>query len=121
MVCHGPPALAVDYMVFNLRKDDSRASMAVVNDDAWPLPSVTEKLPADTSGRFGFTRSIQDGRQICGAIIESAYKETNENFGTISRRRTDWFGFKVNMQVVWWLIDRQTFCQTYSLSDRFPE
>jgi len=42
----GPLALAVDYMVFNVKKgEDVRVRMAVVDEDIWPEPSITEKLP----------------------------------------------------------------------------
>ncbi len=82
MTYDGPLALAVDYMVFNVTKEDIRVRMAVINEDAWPLPSVTEKLPADPSQRIGFTKFIEDGREVFTDVIKRAYDATNKQFGT---------------------------------------
>ncbi len=78
----GPLALAVDYMVFNVTKDDIRTRMAVINEDVWPLPSVTEKLPADPSQRVGFTQFLLDGRVVFTDVIKKIYDGINEEFGT---------------------------------------
>jgi ribonuclease Z len=78
----GPLALAVDYMVFNVTKDDIRVRMAVVNEDVWALPSVTSKLPADPSQRVGFTEFTESGREVFTDVIKRAYEETNKLFGT---------------------------------------
>jgi ribonuclease Z len=78
----GPLSLAVDYMVWNVTKDDIRVRMAVINEDAWPLPSVTEKLSADPSDRIGFTPFIAEGREVFSDIIKAAYDDTNERFDT---------------------------------------
>ena len=56
--------------------------MAVINEDAWPLPSVTEKLPADPSQRVGFTKFTESGREVFADVIKRAYDETNKRFGT---------------------------------------
>ena len=82
MTYDGPLELAVDYMVFNVTKDDIKVRMAVINEDAWPLPSVTEKLPADPSERIGFSEFITSGREVFADVIKRAYDETNEEFGT---------------------------------------
>ena len=78
----GPLELAVDYMVFNVTKDDIKVRMAVINEDAWPLPSVTEKLPADPSERIGFSEFVTSGRAVFADVIKRAYEETNQQFGT---------------------------------------
>jgi len=78
----GPLALAVDYMVFNVTKEDIRVRMASINEDVWPLPSVTEKLPADPSQRVGFTKFLIEGREVFQDVINKVYDETNEEFGT---------------------------------------
>ena len=78
----GPLALAVDYMVFNVTKDKIRVRMALVNEDAWPLPSITPKLPADPNQRIGFTKFIAGGREVFKDVLQKAYKKTNEMFGT---------------------------------------
>jgi len=78
----GPLAMAVDYMVFNVTKDTIKVRMAVINEDAWALPSVTPKLSADPSQRVGFTQFIQDGREVFTDVIKRAYDHTNKLFGT---------------------------------------
>lgn len=78
----GPLSLAVDYMVWNVTKDDIRTRMAVFNEDAWPLPSVTPKLPADPNERIGFTKFIMDGREVFTDVVQKIYDTTNEQFGT---------------------------------------
>lgn len=78
----GPVEVAVDYMVFNVTKDDVRVRMAVVDEDIWPLPSITEKLAADPSKRVGFSDYIKDGRDVFQDVIESYYEQTNKEFGT---------------------------------------
>jgi len=82
MTYDGPLALAVDYMVINVTKDDIKVRMAVINEDVWPLPSVTAKLPADPSERIGFTEFIESGREVFADVIQEAYEDTNKRFGT---------------------------------------
>ena len=60
----GPVELAVDYMVFNVTKDDIRVRMAVIDEDIWPLPSITKTLPADPKDRVGFSDFITGGRVV---------------------------------------------------------
>ena len=78
----GPLELAVDYMVFNVTKDDIRVRMSAINEDIWPLPSVTEKLSADPKDRIGFSDYITGGRVVFKDVIDWYYNETNEMFGT---------------------------------------
>ena len=78
----GPFELAVDYMVFNVTKDVIRVRMAVVDEDIWPEPSVTEKLAADPKDRVGFTDFLMGGRVVFEDVIKFYYDETNEMFGT---------------------------------------
>ena len=78
----GPFELAVDYMVFNVTKDDIKVRMAVVDEDIWPLPSITETLAADPSRRVGFTDFLVGGRVVFEDVIKFYYDQTNEMFGT---------------------------------------
>jgi ribonuclease Z len=78
----GPFELAVDYMVFNVTKDTIRVRMAAVDEDIWPLPSVTEKVAANPADRVGFSDFITGGREVFQDVIDAYYKETNEMFGT---------------------------------------
>ena len=69
-------------MVFNVTKDDIRVRMAKINEDVWPQPSVTEKLPADPSQRIGFSDYITKGREVFTDVVQAIYDETNKLFGT---------------------------------------
>ncbi len=78
----GPFELAVDYMVFNVTKDDIRVRMAVVDEDIWPLPSITETLAANPADRVGFSDFVFGGRVVFDDVIKFYYDQTNEMFGT---------------------------------------
>ena len=78
----GPVAVAVDYMVFNVTKDDIRVRMAVHDEDIWPLPSITEKLPADPNDKVGFSDYISSGRVVYKDVLDKIYSDANEEFGT---------------------------------------
>ncbi len=78
----GPVELATDYMVFNVTKDDIKVRMAVVDEDVWPLPSITATLPADPKDRVGFSDYIIGGRVVFDDVIKFYYDQTNKMFGT---------------------------------------
>jgi len=78
----GPFELAVDYMVFNVTKDDIKVRMAAVDEDIWPLPSVTEKVAANPADRVVFGDFINGGRVVFQDVITWYYDQTNEMFGT---------------------------------------
>ena len=78
----GPLALATDYMVFNVTKKDIKVRMAVIDEDIWPLPSVTKKLPADPSQKIGFSDFITDGRVPYTDIVDKIYKDINKRYGS---------------------------------------
>ena len=78
----GPVVLATDYMVFNVTKEEIRVRMAVVDQDIWPSPSVTEKLPANPADRVGFSPFIISGRRVYQDVIEDLYNRVNERFDT---------------------------------------
>ncbi|MFA0809973.1 guanitoxin biosynthesis MBL fold metallo-hydrolase GntH [Microbulbifer epialgicus] len=72
----GPLSLATDYMVWNITKNDIVTRMAVVNEDAWPLPSLTKKLSADPANKIGFTPFISDGKVIYQKLIDQIYQKS---------------------------------------------
>jgi len=78
----GPVALSVDYMVFNVTKDDIKVRMCAIDEDIWPLPSITEKLPADPNDKIGFSDYITGGRVVYKDVIKFYYEQTNKMFGT---------------------------------------
>ena len=78
----GPVEVAVDYMVFNVTKDDIKVRMSSINEDIWPLPSITKKLSADPKERVGFTKFLMDGRVVYHDVLKFYYDQTNKMYGT---------------------------------------
>jgi ribonuclease Z len=78
----GPVELAVDYMVFNVTKKDIRVRMSAIDEDIWPLPSITKKLSADPKDRVGFSEYVMGGRVVFDDVIKFYYDQTNKMFGT---------------------------------------
>ena len=78
----GPVELAIDYMVFNVTKDNIRVRMAAIDEAIWPLPSITKKEPADPAKRVGFSKFIFGGRVVYKDVIKFYYDQTNKMFGT---------------------------------------
>ena len=76
-------ALATDYMVLNVTKDDIRVRMAVVDEDIWPMPSALGNVPPDPSlQRTEFSEMMLGGRVVHRDILEEIYAEINEMYGT---------------------------------------
>ena len=79
----GPLALAVDFMVFNVTRDDIKVRMAVVDEDIWPMPSALGNVPPDRSLlRTKFSQMMLDGRVVHTDILEEIYAEINAKYGT---------------------------------------
>ena len=85
----GPLELAVDYMVFNVTKDDIRVRMTAYDEDIWPQPATVDKLPPDASVRVGFSDYINGGRVIYKDLIEKMYSDINEEYGTTLKAPVD--------------------------------
>jgi ribonuclease Z len=81
-VYDGEVSLSVDYMVWNVTKDKIRTRMAIINEDIWPMPSVTEKLPANPDERIGFSDYIIKGKEMFPEVLEQIYSDVNEKYGT---------------------------------------
>ena len=62
--------------------DDIRVRMAVHDEDIWPQPSITEKLPADPNDKVGFSDFISNGRVVYEDVLEKIYGDANKEFGT---------------------------------------
>lgn len=78
----GEVSYAVDYMVWNVTKDKITTRMASIDEDIWPLPSITKKLPADPNDKVGFSDFITGGRVPYQDVVEKVYENTNKEFGT---------------------------------------
>ena len=78
----GPLALAVDYMVFNVTKQDVKVRMAAIDEDIWPQPATQPKLPPDLSKRIGFSKEIMSGRLPYPEVVKGIYDDINKRYGT---------------------------------------
>jgi len=79
----GPLALAVDYMVFNVTKEDVKVRMAAIDEDIWPQPSNIPLVPPDIKlQRTSLSDYLKDGRVVHRDLLEEIYAEINEQFGS---------------------------------------
>ncbi len=78
----GPLSLAVDYMVYNVTKEDVRVRMSAIDEDIWPQPASQPKLPPDASLQIGFTDFIKSGRVNYNEIVKQYYDNINKEYGT---------------------------------------
>ncbi len=79
----GPLALAVDYMVFNVTKDDIRVRMAVIDEDIYPQPPASgPKLPPDPSKRIGMSDTLMKGRVVFADVLKDLYDRVNKEYGS---------------------------------------
>ncbi len=51
----GPVDLAIDYMVWNVTKDEIRTRMAAIDEAIWPQPSIYPPAAADPKETFGIS------------------------------------------------------------------
>ena len=79
----GPLALAEDYMVLNVTKDDIRVRMAVIDEDIWPQPSTIPLVPPDASLlRTALSDYMLGGRVVHKEALEELYAEINAKYGS---------------------------------------
>ena len=78
----GPLALAEDYMVFNVTKDDVRVRMSAIDEAIWPSPAQKEKQPPDTSKMVPMSEFVRSGARQMEDVVEQIYAEINERYGT---------------------------------------
>ncbi len=77
----GPLSLSVDYMVWNISKDDIRVRMARVDDDVWPPPATEKPQVPDPSLRIPYSEMIAAGRYDMKSVLQPTYDEINEQYG----------------------------------------
>ncbi len=77
----GPLAMATDYMVFNVTKEDIRVRMAAVDTEIWPSLSTrpTKRNPPKGSLFSEFTES---GMEPMPELIQRIYDDFNKRNGT---------------------------------------
>jgi len=77
----GPLSLSVDYMVWNITRDDIRVRMAVVDDAVWPPPATETPLLPDPNLRIPYSDLIAGGRYDMSDVIQPTYDAINEEYG----------------------------------------
>jgi len=77
----GPVTFSLDYMVWNVTKDDIRVRMAAVSEDVWPPPATDEPQPPDESKRIPYSKEISDGKLDMRKVIQPIYDRTNKQYG----------------------------------------
>ena len=66
----GPLALATDYMVFNVTKEEVKVRMAAVDEDIWPQPSTIPLVPPDRAlRRVELSQMMLDARIVHRDIL----------------------------------------------------
>ena len=78
----GPVSLAVDYMVWNVTKDEIRVRMAAKDDEVWPSPPLKKKIPPDVASSIRFSKFTMSGAVGLPEVVGPLYDEINEMYGT---------------------------------------
>ncbi|UCE02794.1 MAG: MBL fold metallo-hydrolase [Candidatus Latescibacterota bacterium] len=78
----GPLVLAVDYMVFNVTKDEIRVRMSAHDEEIWPSPALKQKNPPDISKAVEFSDFTKSGALAFPEIVGPIYDEINQIYGT---------------------------------------
>jgi ribonuclease Z len=92
----GPLAISLDYMVFNVTRDEIRVRMSDVDREVWPTPATREK-----QAELDMTKILPlltgPSRQALLAmpeVVGPIYQEVNERYGTDHEPLTDSLAFK---------------------------
>ena len=79
----GKLALAVDYMVFNVTKEDIKVRMAAVEESIWPQPSTIPLVPPDPKlQRTALSKKMREGRVVHRDVLQEVYDDINKRFGS---------------------------------------
>ena len=78
----GPLALAQDYMVFNVTKDDIKVRMSAIDEDIFPPPPLKSKNAPDVSKLVPMSEYIATGRLGFPEVVQPIYDDINEQHGT---------------------------------------
>ena len=78
----GPLSLALDYMVWNVTKDDIRVRMSSVDEEVWPSPALKKKNPPDGSKMIPFSDFTKSGALALPEVVGPIFDEVNEKYGT---------------------------------------
>ncbi len=83
MTYDGPLALATDYMVFNVTKEEIRVRMAAVDEDIWPPPATRQLVPPSRKlQRVQLSDYMRGSRVVYKDVLERLYDDINRRFGS---------------------------------------
>jgi ribonuclease Z len=77
----GPLSLSIDYMVWNITKDEIRVRMAIVDEDVWPPPATDKPQLPDATQRIPYSDEISNGKLDMKKVIQPTYDEINKQYG----------------------------------------
>lgn len=78
----GPLDLALDYMVWNVTKDEIRVRMSAIDEEVWPSPPLMKKIAPDTGGSIAFSEFTISGAMGLPEVTQPLFDEINEKYGT---------------------------------------
>ena len=78
----GPLDLALDYMVWNVTKDEIRVRMSAIDEEVWPSPALKKKIAPDTSKSIAFSKFTVSGVIPMPEVVGPIFDEINEKYGT---------------------------------------
>ena len=78
----GPLTLAVDYMVWNVTKDDIRVRMAAKDEEVWPSPALKKKNAPDFTQAIPISKFTMSGVEALPEVVGPIYDEINKKYGT---------------------------------------
>ncbi len=78
----GPLALAEDYMVFNVTRDDIRVRMSAIDEGIFPPPALKTKNPPDPSKVIPISDFVMSGHLAFPEVVGPIYDDINERYGT---------------------------------------
>ena len=78
----GMLALAEDYMVFNVTKDDIRVRMSAIDEDIFPSAPLKPKIAPDISKVIPMSDFIVEGNVPFPEVLQPIYDNLNEIYGT---------------------------------------
>jgi ribonuclease Z len=78
----GPLSLALDYMVWNVTKDDIRVRMAAKDEEVWPSPALKEQVTPDGSEAVRMSEWNKSGFIKYPDVLNPIWDEINKQYGT---------------------------------------
>ncbi len=77
----GPVVFALDYMVFNITKEDIKVRMSAVDEDIFPEPATRPK-EAPSGDSLTFSEFVLSGAEPFPEVVKPMWDEINQAYGT---------------------------------------